>query len=376
MSATFVAAMTERAKDSAITDPRAFDAFTPRWLTRDLFGDLRDPLSQVDIELMIEVGDLQPTDRVSHDGGRTWLTLQQAQRLFVESESPRAPSASARIPPPSPRARTVVRAQALGVGTAPTVVDNRLFVPPAGFTHAAGDEGDGWSVSEDELAAEYSAMQEALYCVFAEAGRPAVLPDFREHELYGDLHDPNSLGGKLIDRATAAVNLCAHLLERPHLRRAKNVIFWHFICSAGFFFGRESTVAFQAFSPGACAVAMLQWDPASTTSSTTVVAGVADLILTHVSRAETQNFDSEEQRRRLQELRSEQGEIVRSRLHTFYGNLQMPLFSAVVSLIYLERALSIAPTGVYSTDFYQRQRFFLPATLVALKMTYHLHRRR
>lgn len=358
MSTSFLAAAARRTADAS--DPRTtiassppppspgsvpLDPFSPRWLTRNALGDVQNSLiCQVDLEMMIEAGDVQPNDRVSYDGGRTWVPLHEARHHFVSTSvaSSLAPTPQQQLfspPPVSPRASQVVigAPQAL---SSMDLFDGAIGAPPAGaWSHANRDASGEWSVSIEELATEFDAMAQCIRDVMAEAGMPAVFPDVRRVAIYGhDLQDPSTLGGRLLEKAAEAINACAHIRARPHLKRPTNVVFWNYLASAGFWAGREKPEAFESFDAKAVAHALLAWDPASSSSSDAVVRDgrwsnsgrpeqshvapanksfrsclwqvrcVAHFILLHISRAETLSWEGSEQEQRLVELKEERFE--------------------------------------------------------------------
>ena len=49
------------------------DVLSDIWLYRNWFGDAAGPVSQFDITMLMEVGDLQPNSLVSCDGGKSWM---------------------------------------------------------------------------------------------------------------------------------------------------------------------------------------------------------------------------------------------------------------------------------------------------------------
>ena len=380
---------------------------------RSCFGDASAHISQLDIEFLMESGDLQHTDRVSIDDGETWISLALAmERHFVDVNPTSRSSAGTPLinvaavsAASSKRATPLINVAAAstsseqtagegnvdssddeddsGTSTAVNSATNlrtalragtlqgHMVLPPKGFSFIITDNRDGWVASEVELTEEFLTMHRTLSEVYTAIGRVPVFPDFRSKlalEVYGDLEEPSSFGHHIISQCHEAVNACAHLQGHAKRMRTRQTILYYYIMSTGFWLGRECPEAFERFSARDVAKTMLAWDMGSEATQDQVVLGVVRLLLTQVSRADTQSYDSPEQTARFAELMVTQSPAMLDTLQHLYSLLQMPVFTMITSLVYLERAIGKSPRGYY-TGRDNRLRFFLPATLIALKTT-------
>ena len=368
------------------------DVLSDIWLYRNWFGDAAGPVSQFDITMLMEVGDLQPNSLVSCDGGKSWMPLSvAAEDKFVDMDEmvtahgqpTREPSTqtSPFVSPVGSRVRAKVPApwrqpdgeSAFWGGpstlssSANTSADMMLLgQPPVGFSFNI----DG--STPETIAAEVTAFHEALRSFFTARGEQPRFPGLRGeegHARYGSPVSAGSLARQMVEQCASAINACKHLCGRPaESRRSEEAVFWTFLMTVGFWVGREDPAAFEAFEPEVYARSYaLIWDPATSSSEQSpVIDGVAQLIILHLSRAETLSFEGERQEERRAELEAQLGGTIRANITNLYRDLEMPVFSVVLSLLLLERALR------HRLDNYTAQnrlRFFLPATVLALKLT-------